>query len=220
VSESHPHLKSRAATAAFWCAGIAFLALILLAVLVSRDRLIDTDTRLILVVRSAESPGLTRVMSLVTNIANGRVAIPVTVAMTILIFRFDERRAAFMYLLACLSGEGVMLGIKEIVRHHRPVAITPKLTDAGWYSFPSGHAMLAVIIFGLGTWLLTRRASKPVRILSMTIATAFVLLVGVSRVYLGAHWPSDVLGAWLGGVGWTAFCYGLYRLPAAATDRK
>jgi undecaprenyl-diphosphatase len=218
---SDGHAGRRAPDPFFFWAAAAFVALTGLAVLVAQDRFIDVDTSLILALRSFESPPLTKVMSLASTIANGRVAIPVTVLLTILIYRFDERRAAVMYLIACATGEGVMLGIKEIVHHHRPVALSPKLTDAGWYSFPSGHAMLAVIIFGLGTWLVTRRAPMAVRVLSMTAAATFILLVGVSRVYLGAHWPSDVVGAYLGGIGWTALCYGFHRrreVSAVVTD--
>ena len=105
-----------------------------------------------------------------------------------------------------------MLLTKAIVHHRRPVGISPKLTDAGYYSFPSGHSMLAVIIFGLGTWLLTRHAPRLVRIVAMNAAIVLILLIGVSRVYLGAHWPSDVIGALVGGTGWTAFCYGVAQM--------
>jgi undecaprenyl-diphosphatase len=198
----------QSARRAFIVAALCALVLAVLALLVSGDRLTGVDTRDILAVRADASPILTQVMLAASLIAHGRVAIPFALVAAALIYRFAGRVSAVVYVIACSTGEGVMLLIKAIVRHHRPVGISPKLTDAGYFSFPSGHEMLAVIIFGFGTWLLTRHAPRIVQVLAMGAAVAFILLVGVSRVYLGAHWPSDVVGALVGGTGWTAFCVG------------
>jgi membrane-associated phospholipid phosphatase len=201
--------SSPSARHAFIFAGLCAAVFVGLALIVSRERLTALDTQEILALRADASPVLTQIMLAASRIAHGRVAIPFALVVAALIYRFDGRASATLYVLACSTGEGVMLLCKAIVRHRRPVGISPKLTDAGYFSFPSGHAMLAVIIFGFGTWLLTRHASRLVRWLGMSVAVGFILLVGVSRVYLGAHWPSDVVGALLGGCGWTAFCLGL-----------
>ncbi len=197
-------------------AGLCAVVFVGLALAVSSDRLTGIDRQEILALRADASPLLTQIMLTASQIAHGRVAIPFALVVAALIYRFDGRASAALYVLACSAGEGVMLLCKAIVRHRRPVGISPKLTDAGYFSFPSGHAMLAVIIFGLGTWLLTRHASRLVQGLAMGAAVVFILLVGVSRVYLGAHWPSDVIGALVGGSGWTAFCLG----AAAVTAEK
>jgi undecaprenyl-diphosphatase len=203
----------------FIFAAICVVLLAALAMVVSSGRLTAVDTQGILALRADASPALTQVMVAASAIAHGRVAIPIALVAAALIYRLDGRASAVLYVVACATGEGVLLLCKAIVHHPRPVGISPKLTDAGYYSFPSGHAMLAVIIFGLGTWLLTQRAPRLVQILAMSAAIGFILLVGMSRVYLGAHWPSDVVGAFIGGSGWTAFCGGAAAATAGRARR-
>jgi undecaprenyl-diphosphatase len=149
---------------------------------------------------------MTTLMLAASLVAHGTLAIPLALLLAVLIYRVDGRDDALLYASACLLGEVLHIALKALVRHHRPVGISPKLTDAGWYSFPSGHTMLAVIIFGLGAVLVSRPAPRLVRILAVACATLLVVLVGVSRVYLGAHWPSDVVGAVFAGLAWSAAC--------------
>lgn len=177
--------------------------LVVLAVLVANNVLVTIDTHTILAIRSLASPGLTNAMVVASFIA-GRLAIPIALVIAVSLYLLGQRADSLLYAVACIGGELLMILIKEVVHHHRPVNISPKLTDAGWFSFPSGHEMLAVIIFGFGALLLTRSSPLAVRIGSLVVAAIFILLVGFSRIYLGAHWPSDVLGALLAGFGWSA----------------
>jgi membrane-associated phospholipid phosphatase len=192
--------------AAWWCAIVCAIAFIGLACLVVSNRVTALDTRGIVALRSDASPGLTTLMLAASLTANGKVAVPLAILLAALIFRFGSRSDGLLYVGACLGGEVLHLALKAVIRHHRPVGISPKLTDAGWYSFPSGHTMLAVIIFGLAAFLLTRTSGRLVRALALLVAGALVVLVAASRVYLGAHWPSDVVGAALAGTAWTAIC--------------
>lgn len=188
------------------CAILCAAAFVVTAVLVILGRLTASDTHGIVAVRTLASPGLTTVMLAASLVAHGTLAIPLALLLAVLIYRVDGRDDALLYVGACLIGEALHLTLKALIRHHRPVGISPKLTDAGWYSFPSGHAMLAVIIFGLGAVLATRPAPRVVRVLAVGSAMLVVVLVGISRVYLGAHWPSDVIGAVFAGVAWSATC--------------
>jgi membrane-associated phospholipid phosphatase len=76
------------------------------------------------------------------------------------------------------------------------------------YSFPSGHAMGSIIGIGMLLYVLGLywHPSRLVRIASIVAACIFVGLVGVSRVYLGVHYPSDVMGGWAAGAAWMAVC--------------
>jgi undecaprenyl-diphosphatase len=80
------------------------------------------------------------------------------------------------------------------------------------YSYPSGHAMSAISFYGLLAANLTQFLSIPLGI-TATLATGLTLGVGFSRVYLGMHWPTDVLSGWVAGGIWLAAClYGLVQI--------
>jgi undecaprenyl-diphosphatase len=193
-----------------WAAASA-VAFAIIAVIVSTGGLTAADTRGILALRAFASPTLTTVMLAASFIAHGRVAVPFALAVAVALFLLGRRAETLRYVVACVGGELLLIGLKELVHHHRPVGISPKLTDAGWYSFPSGHVMLAVIIFGLAAYLLTEHAGRFIRVAVLTGATIFVVLVALSRVYLGAHWPSDCVGAALAGCSWSLICVGVRR---------
>lgn len=188
------------------CAVICTAALAILAGFVVANRLVAIDTSEILATRQLASPALTAVMLAASHSAGGWVVVVLALILCGLIYRLGSKQDAALYAVACLGGELLLLTLKAVIRHHRPVGISPKLTDAGWYSFPSGHSMLGVIIFGLGALLVTRRASAAVRAAAMSAAIVVIALVAISRVYLGAHWPSDVVGALLAGTAWTTAC--------------
>jgi undecaprenyl-diphosphatase len=75
-------------------------------------------------------------------------------------------------------------------------------------SFPSGHSMLSAVAFlTLGALVAGAQKEKSLRIYILSLATIVTIAVGISRVYLGVHWPSDVLGGWAAGTGWALGCW-------------
>ena len=79
-------------------------------------------------------------------------------------------------------------------------------------SFPSGHSMISAIVFlTLGALLAGAQKERALRIYVLTLAILLALAVGVSRVYLGVHWPTDVLGGWMAGSGWALLCWAVAR---------
>lgn len=112
---------------------------------------------------------------------------------------------------------GMLLNVvlKDIFQRARPSFEHPVLTLAS-YSFPSGHTAGATLFYGvLAAWLICRARSWFARVSIAVLATLMVALVALSRVYLGAHYPSDVLAAMVAGGGWLAF-----SLTAAGTWRR
>jgi undecaprenyl-diphosphatase len=114
-----------------------------------------------------------------------------------------RRSEAAGYAAATLSGWALYGIAKWMFRRARPRVI-PRLSDAGWFSFPSGHATMAPLVFGLGLLIWSSPRPRGIRVTLLVLAGAASLLIAVSRVYLGVHWPSDVVGGLFLGTGWAA----------------
>jgi hypothetical protein len=114
------------------------------------------------------------------------------------------RRAAWwtaLWLAAtCALGTLLQQTLKAAVGRPRPVWPDP-VDSAHYAAFPSGHAMTATVVCGLLLWLLHRYGpGRAVWRTALAVAVVSVLGVGLTRVWLGVHWPSDVVGGWLLGV--------------------
>ncbi len=165
------------------------------------------DTRVILRLGAGQSAAVIPVMQASSWLAAGPAAIPLALLLAFVLRRRGGALFAWLYIAACLSGWALNILLKELTHRVRPAGISPLLTDAGFYSFPSGHSMLALLVFGFGALLLARTVHRgAVRVAIIGLGATITVLVGLSRIYLGAHWPSDVLGAFLAGAFWAATC--------------
>ncbi|MGB5474663.1 MAG: phosphatase PAP2 family protein [Gammaproteobacteria bacterium] len=116
-------------------------------------------------------------------------------------------RVALFVLSAILGGLLLSLALKNGFDRPRPdlVAHGSMIYTS---SFPSGHSMLSAVVYLTGGALLAvAHAARRVRIYLIGCSVLATLLVGVSRVYLGVHWPSDVLAGWAAGAAWAAACW-------------
>ncbi|MEU0087403.1 phosphatase PAP2 family protein [Streptomyces sp. NPDC006274] len=125
-----------------------------------------------------------------------------------------ERLLAMWVAVVTAAGAGLQQAVKALVGRERPR--WPDPVDAADYAaFPSGHAMSAVVTCGLLLWLLRRRGVTG-RAWAWCVALAGVCVAGVgfTRIYLGVHWPSDVVGGWLLGGFVVALAVASYRRAA------
>lgn len=113
-----------------------------------------------------------------------------------------KRHAAGIVVLSITSGTLVSSLLKWFFARPRP-DLVPHATVVYTQSFPSGHAMLSAVVYlTLGALLARTQAEPTVKAYLLLLAIALTLTVGISRVYLGVHWPTDVLGGWAVGACW------------------
>jgi undecaprenyl-diphosphatase len=91
---------------------------------------------------------------------------------------------------------GINTLIKQLTRRHRPHNRRVSMLGIKSYSFPSGHAFGAVIFYGLYSYLDYRYLSSPFNLILVLLLLVLTVLIGVSRVRLGTHYPTDVIGGW------------------------
>jgi undecaprenyl-diphosphatase len=115
------------------------------------------------------------------------------------------RRGAVLVLVT-LAGAAILdIGLKEFFARARPQAFFEYYPAPRSFSFPSGHALFAVCFFGGIAVLLSHRLrGRLARALVWTVALVLIFLIGVSRVYLGVHYPTDVIGGFAVGIVWVA----------------
>lgn len=139
---------------------------------------------------------------------------PIAVVLTIAItYQIGLKWETVMLMLAS-AGVGILgTGFKVLAQRSRPTSdLVNVFSELNDYSFPSGHVLLFTVFLGFLSFLIyTLMVPSLTRTVALAVLATLILLVGVSRVYLGHHWPSDVFGAYLLGSLWLAVTIFLYR---------
>ena len=151
-------------------------------------------------IMSIRSPFLTSIMIAITNIGTYGVTIA---SFGILIFLIVKRhrKEAILFFIIVAMGALVNVLLKLLLHRVRP-DISPLVVETD-YSFPSGHSMASFIFFStLAYFSYHFTKSRKISIIVSIVSVIFILLIGISRVYLGVHYPSDVLGGYLAGLLW------------------
>jgi len=147
-------------------------------------------------------PAMTVLLTAATNLGStaGLGAIVGVVAALLLLRK--ERASAIFVIVTAVTGALLNLGLKAIFARARP-DLALAITTSRYYSFPSGHAMGSFISLGALAYIALRQ-KWPWSAKTATLATilTLVVLVGLSRVYLGVHWASDIAGGWSAGTVW------------------
>jgi membrane-associated phospholipid phosphatase len=149
-------------------------------------------------------PGFTTLLGAVTAAA-GPLGMALLVALVAAGLLLRKHRDSAVFVVAAAAGGALLnLGLKMIFERVRPPAATAIAVAKG-YSFPSGHAMGSFVVFGSIAYVVLRQPFRwKVKSAWLAILVTAVLLVGLSRVYLGVHWISDIAGGWSAGAVWLA----------------
>lgn len=154
------------------------------------------------------SAGWTTVMRAVTEIGGtGVLAGLALVVAAVLAWRRPDRRGDALLIAVVVAGVGALVTVsKPIVGRVRP-PLAQRLVEETNQSFPSGHATASVAVLGvLVLILLPHLYRRWARLLVIVGAVLVVALIGLSRLYLGVHWATDVVGGWLTGATWLYGC--------------
>lgn len=161
-------------------------------------------------------PWLETVMRDITALGGFTVLGLLTLGLAGLMWAMARRRTALLILGAVAGGQVFSNLSKAFFDRPRP-DLVPHGTLVTSSSFPSGHAMMAAVVWLTLAALLVRIIDqRAARIWVLSLAGAITIAVGISRVYLGVHWPSDVLAGWTAGLAWALICAGF----AGWADRR
>jgi len=201
-------------TACLIAAGTAFALLVHLLVPLS------FNVAATLAVQSISFPGLQEFMRLVSGFGNAPKVVIITV---IALMACNKRREAFFLTASGLGGWFIAMQLKHLFASARPTSDVVNVFHQ-WPtgSFPSGHLVFYGCYFGFLYFIAREKlpAKSIFRPLVLVTLAVLIALVGLSRLYLGEHWLSDLPGSYLLGAFWLYVCLKLYRLWAGARDRQ
>lgn len=200
-------------------AGIVAAAFAILAFAVLAAEVVDGETRafderILLSFRVTGSPSvlagppwLKESMRDITALGSTAVLSIVVAAVAGFLAVSGLRHAAVMVLLSVLSGVMLSNSLKAGFSRARPEFIPPDMI-VYTASFPSGHTTLSAVVYlTLGALLCRTQPSRAVKAYVLSGAAFLTVIVGISRVYLGVHWPTDVIAGWLVGGTWALLCW-------------
>jgi undecaprenyl-diphosphatase len=143
----------------------------------------------------------------VTSLGSSSVLTLLVLATAGFLFLARRRHSAIYVLVASIGGALLSTALKSLFDRPRPDVVV-HLVNVSSASFPSGHALGAAAIYLTLAALLARELPRRrLRAFTVSVATLIVVIIGVSRIYLGVHWPTDVLAGWCVGAAWAMLCW-------------
>jgi undecaprenyl-diphosphatase len=166
----------------------------------------EFDREVTFAVRELQSPLNDRTARIVTYFGSHLFVLPATILVTAALWWKHHRASALLFAGSVVGGFGLNALLKIAFARQRP-DLWPALVSEITYSFPSGHATMATVFFGGVAAVVLHLTHRPiVRGVTLVLSTTAILAIAASRVYLGAHWTTDVTGGVLLGLFWVAVC--------------
>lgn len=138
-----------------------------------------------------------QIMLFFTYLGNWQTIVGFSIVAIAILMLLRKKQEAFFFAITLISGEIIKELLKFIIQRPRPDASLALIQEGG-YSFPSGHAMMSVVFYGMVGYFIYKLCRKKWQKIIISITTLIIIfLIGFSRIYLGVHWTSDVIAGWL-----------------------
>lgn len=201
----------------------SLLGFIIISFLVQAEHLTVFDRVVINMVQGLEADGLTTAMKFFTYIGSIRFIVILTIPIFLFLFYVLKQGLEILVFLSVVYITPILNRLLKLYFHRfRPDF--HRLIEIGGYSFPSGHAMNAFSFYSILAFLLWRHVPTRVgRFAVIFFSSVMILAIGISRVYLGVHYPSDIIGGYLASGLWVTaviWLYPRYREKVKIPERE
>lgn len=209
----HPRLITLIATLGTF--GLAVCLIILFIVAKLAEEVLDKeafafDTTFLLWLHQFSNPSLDKLMLFITNLGNPTTVVIVAFITLAILWWRRYRLEIMVFILTSLGGLILNTGLKLFFSKPRPQLWKQLITEKT-FSFPSGHAIGSMVLYGFVAYLLAFYYPK-FSILIYTLAVILIGAIGLSRLYLGVHWPTDVIAGYGVGFLWLTICITMLKL--------
>ena len=172
---------------------------------------VESDLRIMNFIAAFRSAEVTKAFLFFTYLGNWQVIVGLSIIAIIILGLLRERRKIIFLATALISGEVICLLFKLFIHRQRP-AIGFSLIPENGYAFPSGHAVISVIFYGIVGYFIYKVCQKMwQKLIVLFTFFIFIFFIGFSRIYLGVHWASDIIAGWLIGFSILIFFITVFR---------
>ncbi|MGB5969134.1 MAG: phosphatase PAP2 family protein [Spirulinaceae cyanobacterium] len=168
------------------------------------------DKTILLWIHQFANPTLDTLMVNITRLGNPNIVVCIALLVLAILWWQHYRQEAKIFFLNCLGGVILSYGLKLAFSRTRPQLWKLLISETS-YSYPSGHALGSIVIYGFLSYLLATHYPKYAKIFYF-VAAILILAIGLSRLYLGVHWPTDVIAGYGVGFLWITFCITMLNL--------
>ena len=174
--------------------------------IINNEAIVSIDNWVLDNILYFRTPFVTWIMIIITNIGEWITVYLLSIPITIYMLAKKRIGSAIGYVVAVIGGGGLSILLKYAIGRERPISETT-LIRVGGFSFPSGHAMLSVVFYGMIAYFLIKRSNTwKMKLFIMTSTGFMIFLIGLTRLYLHVHYLSDVIAGYVGGMFWLIIC--------------
>ncbi|MEK4626511.1 phosphatase PAP2 family protein [Priestia megaterium] len=198
-------------TLAFMLSLLSLICFSGMAILISGSKIVAFDRSIISLIQGFETPGLTTIMKCFTFIGSTPSVAVISLFSLFFLYKVLKHRTELILFIAIIVGSPILNELLKLL-FHRARPDFHRLIEINGYSFPSGHAMSAFAVYGVLSFLLWRHIpTRWGRTLLIVTSIIMILAIGISRIYLGVHYPSDVIGGYFASGCWLAIAIWFYQ---------